>query len=159
MAAYLFNSPLHGASYVSTSNDDEVHALISHHGAVRCHPKGGAVSATVAHAPFVVFGRDHDVVLETIKRGDLDALEGQGPRTIVLRLYEAFGGHACVCLQINVPGVTAAYATNLLEDDAGAEELPLEQTTGEWGEQPGKLSLRLAFRGFEVKTVKLVLAK
>jgi alpha-mannosidase len=162
MAAYLFNSPLHGASYVfHLTNDDEMHVHISHphHGAVRCHPKGGAVSATVAHPPFVVFGRDHNVILETIKRGDLDALEGRGPRTIVLRLYEAFGGHACVCLQINVPGVAAAYATNLLEDDAGAEVLTLEQTTGEWGEQPGKLSLRLAFRGFEAKTVKLVLAK
>jgi len=35
-----------------------------------------------------------------------------------------------------VPGVTAACATNLLEDDAGAEVLALEQTTGEWGEEP-----------------------
>jgi alpha-mannosidase len=119
------------------------------------------VATTVAHAPFVVFGRDHNVILETIKRGDLDALDGghAGPRTIVLRLYEAYGGHACVCLQVNVPGVVKAYATNLLEDDDGAEEIPLEQTTGEWGEQPGRFSLRLSFRGFEAKTVKLVLAK
>lgn len=125
--------------------------------AVRCHPDGRAVSATVAHPPFVVFGRDHSVFLETIKRGDLDA--PNGPCTIVLRLYEAYGGHACVCLQINVPGVTAAYATNLLEDDAGAEALALEQTTGEWGEEPGKQVVRLAFRGFEAKTIKLVLGK
>ena len=124
---------------------------------VRCHPDGRAVSAVVAHAPFVLFGRDHSVVLETIKRGDLDA--SNGPRTIVLRLYEAYGGHACVCLQINVPGVTAAYATNLLEDDAGAEALVFEQTTGEWGEEPGKQVVRLAFRGFEAKTIKFVLAK
>ena len=124
---------------------------------VRCHPDGRAVSATVAHAPFVLFGRDHSVIPETIKRGDLDA--PNGPRTIVLRLYEAYGGHACVCLQINVPGVTAAYATNLLEDDAGAEALVLEQTTGEWGEEPGKQVVRLAFRGFEAKTIKFVLAK
>jgi len=81
---------------------------------VRCHPDGRAVSATVAHAPFVVFGRDHSVFLETIKRGNLDA--PNGPRTIILRLYETHGGHACDCLQINVPGVTAACATNLLED-------------------------------------------
>jgi len=61
---------------------------------VRCHPDGRAVSATVAHAPFfVVCGRDHSIFLETIKRGDLDA--PNGPRTIVLRLYEAYGGHAC----------------------------------------------------------------
>jgi len=103
---------------------------------VRCHPDRRAVSATVGHAPFfVVFGRDHSVFLETIKRGDLDS--PNGPRTIVLRLYEAYDGHACVWLQVNVPGVTAVCATNLLEDDAGAEALALEQTTGEWGEEPG----------------------
>jgi alpha-mannosidase len=117
------------------------------------------VAATAPRPPFVVFGRDDSVVLETIKRGDLDSDGANGPRTIVLRLYEAYGGHATVGLQINVPGVTAAYLTNLLEDDAGAEALVLERTTGEWGEQAGELSLRLAFRGFEAKTVKLVLAK
>jgi len=41
------------------------------------------VSTTVAYAPFfVVFGRDHSIFLETIKRGDLDA--PNGPHTIVL---------------------------------------------------------------------------
>ncbi|KAI9508062.1 glycosyl hydrolases family 38 N-terminal domain-containing protein [Russula earlei] len=137
IAAYLFNSPLH----------------------VRCIPHVGAVAVTVPRPPFVLFGRDHSVFLETIKRGDLDEDRTDGSRTIVLRLYEAFGGHASVGLLINVPGITAAYATNLLEDDAGAEALALERTSGEWGEQPGELSLRLSFRGFEVKTVKLVLAK
>jgi len=95
------------------------------------------------------------VFLETIKRGDLDVDGKGGHRTIVLRLYEAYGGHATVGIQINVPGVVAAYETNLLEDDAGAEMLSLERTTGD-GET---LSIRLAFRGFEVKTVKLVLSK
>lgn len=117
------------------------------------------MAATVPRPPFVVFGRDDSVVLETIKRGDLDSDGANGPRTIVLRLYEAYGGHATVGLQINVPCVTAAYLTNLLEDDAGAEALVLERTTGEWGEQAGELSLRLTFRRFEAKTVKLVLAK
>jgi len=136
IAAYLFNSPLH----------------------VRYIPDGGAVSATVPCVPFLLFGRHNSVFLETLKRGDLD--DADGTRTIVLRLYEAYGGHASVCLQINVrESVVAAYETNLLEDDAGAEALPLESTTGEWGEQPGGLSVRLAFRGFEVKTVKIVLAK
>ena len=71
------------------------------------------------------------------------------------RLYEAFDGHAGVCLQINVPGVVATHDTNLLENDAGVEELTLEQTMREWDAQP----LRLAFRGFEAKTIKLVVAK
>jgi alpha-mannosidase len=46
----------------------------------------------------------------------------------VLRLYEAYGGHASVVLQVNVPGVVAAYSTNLLEDDDGAEALALEES-------------------------------
>jgi hypothetical protein len=51
----------------------------------------------------------------------------------------------------------------LLEDDAGAEALALEQTTGEEVEQKRSKEtvsvILLAFRGFEVKTIKLVLAK
>lgn len=92
--------------------------------------------------------------LETIKRGDLDVDGKDGHRTIVLRLYEAYGGHASIGLRIDVPGIVAAYETNLLEDDAGAEAITLEQTTGEGGVK--RQSIRLAFRGFEVKTVKLV---
>jgi len=136
IAAYLFNSPLH----------------------VRCVPGGGAVAAAVPpRVPFALFGRDHSVFLETIKRGDLDS-DADGKRTIVLRLYEAYGGHATVHLQVNVPGVTAAYSTNLLEDDDGAEVLSLAQPTAE-APFTGGVVISLAFRGFEVKTVKLVLAK
>jgi hypothetical protein len=63
------------------------------------------VAATVVHPLFVVFGRDHNVILETIKHRDLDALDSShaSPHMIVLQLYEAYGGHACVCLQVNVP--------------------------------------------------------
>ena len=129
---------------------------------MRSVPKGGAVVATVPRPPFVLFGRDPSVVLETIKRGDLDVDGKHGPRTIVLRLYEAFGGHASVGLQIDVGKVVAAYETNLLEDDAGLEALTLERTSCEEGGQrlsDEAVSIRLAFRGFEVKTIKLVLAK
>jgi alpha-mannosidase len=128
---------------------------------VRSVPNGGAVTATVPLPPFVLFGRDPSVILETIKRGDLDADGKDGPRTLVLRLYEAFGGHASVGLLINVPGVVAAYETNLLEDDAGLEALALEREC-EGGQQRSSgesVSIRLAFRGFEVKTIKLVLAR
>ncbi|KAF8259316.1 glycosyl hydrolases family 38 N-terminal domain-containing protein [Lactarius quietus] len=139
IAAYLFNSPLH----------------------LRCAPDGGAIAAAApARVPFAIFGNDHSVFLETFKRGDLDS-DADGKRTIVLRLYEAYGGHATVGLQVNVPGVVAAYSTNLLEDDEGAEALALEAPMAEEEEAPlvGGVVVRLKFRGFEVKTVKLVLAK
>jgi alpha-mannosidase len=126
---------------------------------VRCVPGGGAVTAAVpARVPFALVGtdEDHSVFLETIKRGDLDSDDGK--RTIVLRLYEAYGGHASVVLQVNVPGVVAAYSTNLLEDDDGAEALVLEEPTAEAPLSGGRV-VQLAFRGFEVKTVKLVLEK
>lgn len=125
-------------------------------------PNSGTIAATVPRPPFVLFGRDPSVFLETIKRGDLDVDGKGGHRTIVLRLYEAYGGHATVGVQINVPDVVAAYETNLLEDDAGAEALTLARMTDEGEGQPQSgesQSIRLAFRGFEVKTVKLVLSK
>ena len=81
---------------------------------VHCYPDSHAVSVTVAHTLFMVFGRDHSIFLETIKRGKLNTLNG--PRMIILRLYETHGGHTYDCLQINVPSVTAACVMNLLED-------------------------------------------
>jgi alpha-mannosidase len=126
---------------------------------VGCVPSGDSLSSIVPRAPpFLVHARHNNVFLETFKRGDLDDVKAV--RTIVMRLYEAYGGHASIGLQINMPQrVVAAYETNLLEDDAGAKSLALETTTGEWNERPGDTLLRLMFRGFEVKTIKIVLAK
>ncbi|KAH9958794.1 hypothetical protein BGW80DRAFT_1256743 [Lactifluus volemus] len=77
-------------------------------------------------------------------------------RTVTLR---SLRGHASICLRVNMPErVIAAYETNLLEDDVGADSPALEWTTGEWGERPGEQMLRLVFRGFEVK-IKVVLTK
>ena len=58
-------------------------------------------------------------------------------------------------------GVVAAYETTLLEDDVGAE-VALERTAREEDghQQSGEAVMtRLAFRGFEVKAIKLVLAR
>jgi hypothetical protein len=74
-------------------------------------PNGGAMTAT-APRPLSV---------EALKRGDLDADGKDRPRTIMLRFYGAFEGHTSV----------AAYETNLLENDAGAEAIALARTTGE----------------------------
>ncbi|KAF9228240.1 glycoside hydrolase family 38 protein [Gyrodon lividus] len=86
------------------------------------------------------------------RRGEDDEFGVNGTtKTVVLRLYEAFGGHGRVELRI-APHlhVVNAYATNLLEDHKA--ELALVQDAN------SHIRLNLDFRGFEVKTVKLVLA-
>jgi alpha-mannosidase len=54
---------------------------------------GGAVSSLVHKSMFGVTGAPN-VIMETIKRGDDDDFSSKNEQTIVLRLYEAFGGHA-----------------------------------------------------------------
>lgn len=108
------------------------------------------------HAPISVDGA-HNVILETVKRGDDDDVSGSGPQTIVLRLYEAYGGHAAVRVLISSSlDVEKAIITNLLEDD---NEEGLGFTTTAEAEANGGYShyFKLSFRGFEVKTIKLTL--
>ncbi|KAF8064431.1 glycoside hydrolase family 38 protein [Lyophyllum atratum] len=107
---------------------------------------------TTLQAPFSVEGA-RNVFLETIKRGeDDDFCNDSGSTTVILRLYEAFGGHAQAKLRIaSHLAVSKAYVTNLLEDDD--KELNITQMDDTGG------SLKLDFRGFEVKTVKLVVAR
>ncbi|KIM65521.1 glycoside hydrolase family 38 protein [Scleroderma citrinum Foug A] len=132
-AAYIFNSPLHSVRGVP-------------HGASGVKP----VSAKV---PFALTGTPN-IFLETIKRGEDDDFETPGAiKTVILRLYEAFGGHGSAKLRI-APHlcVLEAYTTNLLEDQKAELELSRD------AEDDVMSRLELDFRGFEVKTVKLVLA-
>ncbi|KAI0351116.1 hypothetical protein OH77DRAFT_1506678 [Trametes cingulata] len=131
IAAALFNSPLH----VRLLEDTAEAPLLK--------VKPGF---SVEGAP--------NVFLETVKRGlddDFSTHEAASP-SVVLRLYEAFGGHAQAQLKIggHIP-VSKAVVTNLLEDEI--EELNLLQT------EDSSLALKLKFHGFEVKTVKLILGK
>ncbi|KAJ6546194.1 glycoside hydrolase family 38 protein [Mycena vulgaris] len=130
VAAYLFNSQLH----------------------IRALGAGASARALHSnHSPFTVSGAPN-VFLETIKRGEDDTLKASGATTVVLRLYEAFGGHAQAQLRIAAGlDVEAAYVTNLLEDVAEDVELTLLRPEG-----GRELGVDLTFRGFEVKTVKLV---
>ena len=99
----------------------------------------------------------HNVILETVKRGDDDDVSGSGPKTVVLRLYEAYGGHTTVRLLISTSlGIEKAIVTNLLEDDNG-DELGFTATVEEETNRGYSHYLKLSFRGFEVKTVKLTL--
>ncbi|KIK72580.1 glycoside hydrolase family 38 protein [Paxillus rubicundulus Ve08.2h10] len=129
MAAYVFNSPLH----------------------LRAVPQVSGVSPRVSKSPFWLEGSPN-VFLETIKRGEDDDFGVNGTtKTVVLRLYEAFGGHGRVELRVaRDVHVVNAYATNLLEDHKA--ELALAQGANR------DFILKLDFRGFEVKTVKLVLS-
>lgn len=107
-------------------------------------------------SPFVVEGAPN-VFLETIKRGENDTFgPDSATTTVVLRLYEAFGGHARAQLRIaSHLTISKAFITNLLEDENENEELNIFRFDNT--ETPGSL-VKLNFRGFEVKTVKLVIA-
>ncbi|KJA22158.1 glycoside hydrolase family 38 protein [Hypholoma sublateritium FD-334 SS-4] len=138
IAGYLYNSPLR----------------------VRCLPSGAPDVVPSLKQPFSVEGA-RNVFLETVKRGEYDSfdavanLDDKGSSTtVVLRLYEAFGGHAQAKLVISshIP-VLKAFTTNLLEDED--EDLYVLRPTEE-SDTSGTV-LSLSFRGFEVKTVKLVL--
>lgn len=127
---------------------------------VRAVPRGagaGVYEPLTSRVPFWLEGAPN-VFLETIKRGEDDDFSpnsnGNGTKTVILRMYEALGGHGRAKLRIDprVP-VVNAYTTNLLEDRKA--EVALIRDADAQGHS--SLGLTLDFRGFEVKTVKLVL--
>lgn len=149
MAAYLFNSPLYREFFSSSSwplNLISVVRFVEHSIAPLNYPK----------SPFIVEGA-RNVVLETIKRGEEDtypATKGKkSVTTIILRLYEAFGGHANAQLRIasHIP-VAKAYLTNFLEDEQSGLHLHSTDHASQ-----SDTFVKLDFRGFEIKTVKLVI--
>ncbi|KAF9459521.1 glycoside hydrolase family 38 protein [Collybia nuda] len=133
IAGYLYNSPLR----------------------VRSVPEGADTMLKNLKSPFTVEGA-RNVFLETVKRGEDDDFKAKHPETVtvVLRLYEAFGGHAQAQLKIAKHlAVREAYITNLLEDHE--EELNIAESPD--NSDLAASVVKLSFRGFEVKTVKLVL--
>ena len=144
MVAYLFNSPLHGGLSFHITDILTVYRTPP----VR-HLTDPQHSLIPSKPLFVVEGAPN-VILETIKRGEDDEFEKTktgGKASIVLRLYEAFGGHAKA--KLKMPShlrVARVHVTNLLEDEGG-EELPLTRDVAV-----------IDLRGFEVKTIKVELA-
>lgn len=136
---------------------------------VRVIPNGGdSVMSSRLQSPFTLSGA-RNVILETVKRGEYDDYDASmtasesGPVTVVLRLYEAFGGHGKVRLNVarHLP-IAKAFVTNLLEDEE--TELTVNRSVppsnGNNGDEPPGApgcSMSLDFRGFEVKTIKLVI--
>ncbi|KAF8307864.1 glycoside hydrolase family 38 protein [Clavulina sp. PMI_390] len=100
-----------------------------------------------------------NVILETVKRSD-DEEFGQntikkGEKCVILRLYEAYGGHARAKLRISSRlRVTKATLTNLLEDEK--EVLQLQASPSATSANIDTM-VDLSFRGFQVQTVKLCL--
>ncbi|KAF8656490.1 hypothetical protein AX16_002509 [Volvariella volvacea WC 439] len=168
-AAYLYNSPMR----------------------VRCLTPGSSHSVWPLDQPFSVVGASN-IFLETFKRGEDDTFSWptdtlqfdpssdyenesefssdhagaeQEPRvtSVVLRLYEAFGGHAKAKLRIRRSlGVAKALITNLLEDEIEGKEVALksvnENSVEAGADFPGSYDeVALDFHPFEVKTVKLLL--
>lgn len=91
--------------------------------------------------------------METIKRGELDDFSASSaqPTSIVLRLYEAYGGHAHVTLNVaEHVALVKATITNLLEDET--EDLHIVRSEKD---AKGSHTIQLHFHAFEVKTVKL----
>ena len=116
---------------------------------------GDAAQPPMFHKPppFTVHGA-RNVFLDTVKRGLDDDFESKsGPASVVLRIYEAFGGHAQASLKIakHIP-VSKVLVTNLLEDPEA--ELSIVEA-----EDHAHNVVKLNFHGFEVKTVKVVLGR
>ena len=103
--------------------------------------------------PFEVHGASN-VFLETVKRGDDDKYRLQdSEEMVILRLYEAYGGHGQATLKVaSHISVREAYVTNLLEDEGDQLNILRADDT-----EHTAAVLKLDFRGFEVKTVKLVI--
>jgi len=119
----------------------------------------------ISKPPFSLYGA-HNVVLETVKRGDDDDFGSHSalkqPKSIALRVYEAFGGHARVFLRVSANlHAVAAYQTNLLEDLMEAEQLNFFRANecGLSAEDDDDVYIQLNFRAFEVKTIKIQLSK
>ena len=121
--------------------------------AVRYAPETVATTSK-ALSPFTLHGAPN-VFLETVKRGEVDYFgpeEASSKRstTIILRFYEAYGGHAHLSLDIaDHISVASASIANLLEDET--ERLTIRS---EGVSRPQVIQLN--FHAFEVKTVKLV---
>lgn len=71
-------------------------------------------------------------------------------KTVILRLYEAYGGHARATVRISkdIP-VSKVFLTNLLEDKL--EELEVTRNDDK------DYLVSIEFRGFQVNTLQLVL--
>ncbi|KAJ2590222.1 Glycoside hydrolase, 38 vacuolar alpha mannosidase [Coemansia sp. RSA 1797] len=101
-------------------------------------PVDATSSADFSIMPFFTLSGDSSVVLDTVKAAEDNSSQ------VVVRMYEAYGGHARVKLSTKLR-VTRAQLTNILEEHVEDAKLVVLGS---------KRSVDLAFKPFEVKTVK-----
>ena len=107
--------------------------------------------SVLAEPLFSVIGAPN-VILDTVKRGEDDDLapNHRAKTSVILRLYEAYGGHARALLRVsNKLAVKKAYLSNVLEDSLETIE-PLDSN------EASQL-FEINFHGFQFQTVKLYL--
>lgn len=106
-----------------------------------------SLATHVAHkSPFSIEGAPN-VVLETIKRAEDDPKKKL--TRVVLRIFEAYGGHATATLRVaSQLSVDRAYTTNLLEERVANLELVKQAATGD-------TLITLPMRGFQILSVCL----
>ena len=110
-----------------------------------------SLATHIAHkSPFSIEGAPN-VVLETIKRAEDDPKKKL--TRVVLRIFEAYGGHATATLRIaSQLTVDRAYTTNLLEEKIASLELVKQAATGD-------TLITLPMRGFQILSVRLNISK
>ncbi|ORY82383.1 family 38 glycoside hydrolase [Leucosporidium creatinivorum] len=131
VAGWLFNQPQH----------------------IRRLPRARLTVAKSIPHPFKLNGT-RNIILDTIKRGEDDhfAPKSKQGQTVILRLYEAFGGHGHA--KISTPlAVESATICDILERDL--EDVTVLQSLAK-GETTS--SFRVDLRGFQVLTLKLHLS-
>ncbi|KAJ2300220.1 Glycoside hydrolase, 38 vacuolar alpha mannosidase [Coemansia sp. RSA 353] len=101
-------------------------------------PVDATSSADFSIMPFFTLSGDSSVVLDTVKAAEDNSSQ------VVVRMYEAYGGHARVKLSTKLR-VTRVQLTNILEEHVEDAKLVVLGS---------KRSVDLAFKPFEVKTVK-----
>jgi len=185
MAAYLFNSPLRVRSMHVKSADNVFNQSPLPKPAFIIEGSRNVILETVKRGERDDFGLRSTLPIDDSSRAmestSSDSSESSATfstvtaegndmepnMTVILRLYEAFGGHGQVRLKIAghlAPFVSAAYVTNLLEDEevalkmirAGDEGAVM---SGIGGEDTSSALIDLSFRGFEIKTIKLVVQR
>ncbi|TYJ52493.1 hypothetical protein B9479_006887 [Cryptococcus floricola] len=130
--AYAFNSPLTARHATEKTLDM------------------ASLSQFATSNPFSISNAPN-VQLDTIKRGEDDDFgkRGGNTKTLILRVYEHFGGHARAKLNISGLSIARAEIVNILEDHL--EDLTVYSTS----DKSNTSHLELNLRGYEVQTVKL----